>query len=228
MPNLLQSILTITLFLIPGYIAARITFKHGALSQNNQHYFILVVALMGMLNHLVCYPYTASIVYELSAFYGVIKKASPATLYLEIWNGRVFWWFVFAVFVLPIILGLIFSFMLTLRFMQPLLNLFGLDSIQRTTQAWDLAFTRDNGAYWIIARLKDGSVVGGYYGKKSFVSLSPYQPDIFLETEYQMVNEGVDFGDKIPYSKGVWVKGDQIHSLHFYRVEIEGEGDVQS
>lgn len=55
---------------------------------------------------------------------------------------------------------------------------------------WDYVFSQQNKTYYIKVTLKDGKVVGGYYGEKSFSSSSPNPEQLYLEQCWIVSNNG--------------------------------------
>jgi hypothetical protein len=67
-------------------------------------------------------------------------------------------------------------------------------------QAWDEFFSRRQSC-WLIVHLNDGTLIGGYFGKKSYATTEPNSGTIYLEELWVLDNEG-RFDSAIPNSKG--------------------------
>jgi hypothetical protein len=96
--------------------------------------------------------------------------------------------------------------------LQKLLQRITGNSIHSVPTAWDYQFSKQEIA-WVIVRLKSGSVVYGYCGRKSFASSDPDLHDIFIEKIYKIdSNEIWHENDK---SKGVLISAEAIESIEF-------------
>jgi hypothetical protein len=74
----------------------------------------------------------------------------------------------------------------------------------------------------MVATLKDGTVVGGYYGPKSHSGYGTQDRDLFLEERWMVKsdeNGQVVALDRIDNSLGVWLAPDEIVSLARYAVD---------
>ncbi|MGF1841500.1 DUF6338 family protein [Vibrio atlanticus] len=54
-----------------------------------------------------------------------------------------------------------------------------------TAKPWDYIFSQ-NRFFWVKVTLKDGTVVAGYYGEKSFASSAPAEEQIYLEQTWKL------------------------------------------
>jgi len=82
--------------------------------------------------------------------------------------------------------------------------------------AWDGAF-RERSAGFVRARLKSGTWVGGWYGRRSRASAYPNPPDLYLESGYVMLNDG-SFGPRVQATGGVYVNMTDVEVLEFVEV----------
>ena len=72
--------------------------------------------------------------------------------------------------------------------------------------------------------MADGSLIGGEFGRHSFASLSPNRPDLSLERQY-FIEKDHNFGEPVPQGIGVWISGDAVKAIHFYRSDKQ-HGEV--
>lgn len=96
-----------------------------------------------------------------------------------------------------------------------------ISTTHRTASSWDFAF-EDGEPYLMVARLKDGTVVGGYYGPESHSGYGTRDRDLFLEERWTVKsdeNGQVIALDRIENSLGVWLAPDEIVSLARYAVD---------
>jgi len=82
--------------------------------------------------------------------------------------------------------------------------------------AWDSAF-RGRSTCFVRARLKSGAWVGGWYGRHSRASAYPNLADLYLESAYEMGDDG-SFGSRVQASGGLYVRVDDVEFLEFVNV----------
>lgn len=63
--------------------------------------------------------------------------------------------------------------------------------------------------------LKDGSRIGGKYGKYSYASSYPEEDQLYLEQVYY-VDENGKFEQPVPRSQGMIIRGDEILAVEFF------------
>jgi hypothetical protein len=85
-------------------------------------------------------------------------------------------------------------------------------------QPWDCKFG-ENKACWIIVYLKDGTSIGGWYGKNSYCSSSPSKEQIYLEEVYEVDEDGVFGADSVRGTEGILILGDEISAIEFFKSE---------
>jgi hypothetical protein len=83
-------------------------------------------------------------------------------------------------------------------------------------KAWDYFF-RQGKICWIMATLKDGRLVAGLYGSKSFASSYPDEEDLYLERLCSLSSDGRITGF-VTRSEGAILKMDEVSLLEFYSV----------
>lgn len=80
--------------------------------------------------------------------------------------------------------------------------------------AWDSAFSRRTSCF-VRARLNTGIWVGGWYGKqRSRASGYPHAADIFLESAYEMGEDG-SFGPRVQGTSGLYLRMEDVDVLEF-------------
>lgn len=88
--------------------------------------------------------------------------------------------------------------------------------------AWDALFRR-RGSCFVRIKLKDGTWLGGWYGKRSYASAYPHTPDLYLQAQYVMKPDGA-FDKRMTNSGGVYVQGPDIDVLEI--IEYGGQPDA--
>jgi hypothetical protein len=90
----------------------------------------------------------------------------------------------------------------------------GIDAVHATPSGWEHFFQKGYRAFLRVT-LKDGRVVAGYFGNRSFAGYTADTPDLYLEQRYQL-NEQDWFDGAAPGTLGVYVRADEIVSVEFY------------
>lgn len=83
--------------------------------------------------------------------------------------------------------------------------------------AWDDFFKRRQEC-WILFHLKDGKMLGGYFGEKSYVSTFPQQPEIYVEEVWRVDDRGA-FLEKVEGTLGTVIRQADCDRLEFLVVE---------
>lgn len=86
--------------------------------------------------------------------------------------------------------------------------------VHRVPSGWEHFFERDRWAF-VRATLKDGRVVGGFFGTNSFAGYTADTPDLYLEQRYELDDKDW-FVNPAPGTLGVYVRADEIVSVEFY------------
>lgn len=92
----------------------------------------------------------------------------------------------------------------------------------RTPSSWDYAW-EDGEPCLVVAKLRGGAAVGGYYGPNSHSGYGSQHRDLFLEERWS-INQDEDGGTRlepIEPSLGVWLAADDIVVVERYAVSDE-------
>ncbi len=125
-------------------------------------------------------------------------------------------WVFVALFVSPLLLGIISAKTAQTDLLARLLRRLGFRTVHYIKSAWDWHFSRQQ-PLWAVVTLKDGSVVYGYYGSDSFAGDDPR--DIYLEKVYKPEENG--FGTTED-NYGAVIMADQISVVEFF----ENSGEI--
>jgi hypothetical protein len=91
----------------------------------------------------------------------------------------------------------------------------------RTPSSWDYAW-EDGEPCLVVATLRGGEVVGGYYGPKSHSGYGAQHRDLFLEERWEVVTvDGATRLEPTTGSLGVWLAADDIVAVERYGVSDE-------
>lgn len=90
--------------------------------------------------------------------------------------------------------------------------------------AWDFFFDSRQPAFLLI-RMNDGSLLGGYWGPSSYAGSFPNDGDIYLEATYHLKPDG-KFASKVDGTRGALVRKDQYTLIELYSAPtLEGATD---
>jgi len=219
MPSTIEALLILLVLVLPGFVAARLFKTPLPNALMNERQFLVMTVLLGIVVHLIALPVTVSVWPAIVALgWGPAGLANGGAV-APTWSLA--GWFLLILFVIPVVVALATSLTFRAERVQGILDLFGLSLVELTPQAWDWFFLSQRRGCWVVIQLDDGRLVGGEYGGGSFASLTPHDKDLYLEREYY-VDEAHNFGDPIPGSIGVWLRGNAVQALHFYRDETDG------
>ncbi len=123
-------------------------------------------------------------------------------------------------FVSPIALGLLALSLSQRAWIQRLLSGFGFKIQRFIPTAWDFTFQRESPS-WVMARLKDGSTVCGYFGEESFAGDDPRERDLFIEAVFTLTDGG-EWQPQVD-TAGILLKASEIATIEFRRLD-ETEG----
>lgn len=89
--------------------------------------------------------------------------------------------------------------------------------IHPDAKPWDYIFSQKQ-TFYIIAHLKDGRRISGFYGGQSFASSYPAEEQIYIEQTY-VLNDDAHFEHPVGRTKGVIIYGREIVALEFFEKE---------
>lgn len=118
------------------------------------------------------------------------------------------------VFLLPALIATVSRVWTTSRLRERLLSGAGVSAVHRIETGWDFYFRQRRPAL-VIATLRDGAKVGGFFGDMSFATYSVDGRDLFLEQRWSL-DEGGWFDGPVEGDDGVWVAGADVVWLALY------------
>ncbi|MBM4045281.1 MAG: hypothetical protein FJ279_09220 [Planctomycetes bacterium] len=84
---------------------------------------------------------------------------------------------------------------------------------------WDFFFSQRRPCF-ILFHLRNGKLLGGFYGMRSFASSFPNEPDVFVE-EVWRVDEYGRFTERVPDTAGCFVRYAECERIELFRAEEE-------
>jgi len=82
--------------------------------------------------------------------------------------------------------------------------------------SWDYFFNKREPLF-ILIHLKNGGLIGGYYGDNSYTTAYPNDGEIYLEAVYKVNKEGT-FGKPIDETKGLLIRKDQYSYIELFSI----------
>lgn len=81
-------------------------------------------------------------------------------------------------------------------------------------RGWDF-FIRNNNHFFVLFHLKNGKMVGGYFGSRSFASTFPQEPEIYCEKVCRVDDRG-EFTEWVEGSLGTVMKVSDCERVEFF------------
>jgi hypothetical protein len=169
-----QQLAFFTLFALPGFVSLQVSRLIFPTAERSFMDQLPEAIGFGVLNAMVAAPFVL-----------LLAPANPWALYLLL---------------IVSLVGLPATWPFIVRF--ALRKLYLWDLILNPSQnGWDDAFSRRE-RYFVIIHLKDDRKIGGYYGLDSYAGLHPASGHLYLETLWQLDEDGA-FVSPIEGSRGI-------------------------
>ena len=82
--------------------------------------------------------------------------------------------------------------------------------------AWDAFFDRRQPCF-LLVHLKDGTIIGGYFGPGSYAGAFPQDGDLYIAAVYQFDDAG-NFAQPVPYTRGVLLRKEDYAYIEVFDV----------
>jgi hypothetical protein len=89
--------------------------------------------------------------------------------------------------------------------------------------AWDYFFALKRPCFMLF-HLKSGERIGGFFGKKSFVSSFPEEPDVYIEEVWRVDENGL-FLERPPGTAGILIRFAECEMIELFEAN-EGQPEV--
>lgn len=197
MPENVDQVLVLIAFLIPGFVFTRLLGFSIPAKGREATAVVLDSLAMSCINYALLSP--------------LVWVASREKFLLEHPVGTAISWFII-LFLFPSLLALLAGIYVDhpkAKWLRRVLRL-----THPVPKAWDYFF-RLGKSCWILATLKDGRIVAGFYGSNSFASSYPDEEDLYLERLCSLSPEGKITGF-VERSEGAILKMGEVSLIEFY------------
>lgn len=194
MPNIWtpDAIQIFILFVVPGFISIKIYELFFPCSETDSSKKIIDAISFGSINFGILYI--------------PISLVENSTMKSSCWFGY-FIFYLFVIFLAPALWVWIWrkirlSYWFQSRAPHP------------TQKPWDFVFSQRK-EYWVIATLKNGKKIAGWYGYNSFASSTPASEQIYLEQSWELNSDG-RFEKRHEQTAGVIILSKEIEVLELF------------
>lgn len=206
-PQTGTAILVLVVFVLPGFVALRYaeqTYRTRAGDSTLER--ILTALYFSLLTYVVI---AAGAVLLLDADRGDVR---------QLWRGHksieIYLLLSVAALAVPLVIAEIARQWSRTRLRLWLLRRLGVSTVHKTPSGWEHFFLSNRWAF-VRVTLKDGRVVGGFFGSKSFAGYTADTPDLYLEQRYQL-DHADWFAGPPEGTLGLYIRADEIVSVEFY------------
>jgi hypothetical protein len=213
-PASVESLVIVVLVLTPGYILDKLSQRSRPAAETSGLRLLLRLVAFGGIVHAALFSWTLSIIeYQHE---GVLLDH----------RIQVAAWAFVVVLAVPAILGVGFGKLLNPDYkrIDDALYWFGFDYISRTRSAWEYVSAFKVGSYLRISLKGTGRLIGVTIGKsRSFLSDHYEHGDIYVESTYDLDEQGNFADHPKPTSYGAWIPREAIEYIEL----LEGVDDEE-
>ncbi len=135
----------------------------------------------------------------------------------ELWVTYPGWfacWTFCVLLIAPVVLGFGMAVATEKRWFQRLAHCIGVKAPHHLGTAWEWFFREHpTTRWWVVARLRSGIIVYGFFGWESYMGNEPGLRDLFLERECKLDDEG-NF-EVIEGAGGIYLRYEDIEAIGF-------------
>jgi hypothetical protein len=101
-------------------------------------------------------------------------------------------------------------------------QMLGLD--HPTPRGWEFFLTQHK-CFFVLFHMKNGKLLGGFFGKESFAATYPQEPEIYVQQAWRVDEEG-KFLEEVSGSLGMVVRQSEWERIEFLTANFEGPSDA--
>lgn len=213
-PETGRALLILVMFVLPGFVTLTVRERTHELRSEDSTFERLLQAL-----------YYSVLTYSLVACYAVVRGLDRSDLSRLLHGnaplGETLATAVITILVVPVVLAYVSHLWADSGARRSLLRRLNIREAHRIDSAWDYFFRKRCQAF-IRVTLRDGGVIGGYYGSGSFAGYGKQSHDLYLEQQWSMTGDDVQALERpVPWSAGIWVPASEIILIEVYAVSHE-------
>lgn len=197
----INAVLITIAFLVPGFILSSVlamTFRRRSKTPSE---LLLQYLTLSCINH---------------GFWSWLLVIMVSGRWLQLYPIRTAFLIFLVVFVSPVVFGLIAKSLARNDHIQSGLAAIGFKVHRFIPTAWDYKFEQERPS-WVVVRLKDGSIVYGFFGNFSFAGDDPEERDLYIEAVFRQGDS--DHWQPVADTEGILIKADEIATIEFRRIE---------
>lgn len=201
----MSAVLIAIAFLVPGFILSSVlamTFRRRSKAPSE---LLLQYLTLSCINH---------------GFWSWLLVIMVSGQWLHKYPIRTAFVIFLVVFVSPVVFGLIAKSLSRNDSIKSGLAAIGFMVYRFIPTAWDHKFEEERPS-WVIVRLKDGSVVYGFFGNFSFAGDDPEERDLYIEAVFRQGDSAQ--WQPVADTEGILIKADEISTIEFRRIEGQEE-----
>lgn len=200
MPQSLNAVIVIILFIMPGFITDRVIALTIPRAKRESTEIILTAITFSCINYAIF-----SWLILLMFFKGFPGKSE--TWFIFSWLG--------ILLLGPVIEGFAFNRLVNSNVYHKIFRFLKLKNIRLIPKSWDYHFGKEEPS-WILITLTDGTKIGGFFGKHSFASSFPAEEDLYIE-ELWVIDDKGGFEKRIESSGGCLIRSNDIKFIEFFK-----------
>lgn len=206
MPATVEAVIIFTVLIVPGYLLNQGIAQGRDADIGRPDLHVLARALIASMIWLVLTWWWAT---EDMIRWVSEDRTDGHTVFAITWHAAV-------LVVLPYLVGRLLGEAVERRWrLGSLLRALGIASTRGTP--WDFAWQRvseQTTPTIVIITLEDGSKVAGQFASNSLATVSPQEPEVYLEQAYELKEDG-SAAELVVYDQGVHVAGARIAAIAF-------------
>lgn len=203
------AILVLAAFVLPGFVALRYRERTYVTKEEDSPFERLLNALyFSFLTYVVIFAGAVVIgldAADIGAFYGGERSLGAYVAFAS------------AAFVAPLAIAEVARRWNGSQLRTTVLRRANINLAHATPSGWEHFFLQGTEAF-VRVTLKDGRVVGGYFGNASFAGYTVETPDLFLEQRWAL-NADDWFVAPAAATRGIYLRAEAIVSVEFYAVD---------
>ncbi len=200
-----ETLFLTAIFILPGFISTAIVRKANPLGKSQIARYLLECLAFSIVN----------IVIFAWAYYFIFLIHNKWLFLIIV---------VLVLLISSVFIGLLSAYIIQNGLVDKCMKKFKIKPINSTPSSWDYFFSKGKVCF-IIVTMKNGAMIAGYYGEKSFASSSMDERDIYIEKGFYIDENGKWIEDD--ESEGFYVNSKDIEYIEFRHVDAKEDKNEQ-